>query len=169
VEHSLSEVRTPWRTATLVASAVAAVELVVLIVLGVALLAKPVSEHVRKAAEQKVLAPVVPAKPKPRVGLPAGRVKLSRAETSVIVLNGNGRSGAAAEGAAKVRAFGYTIGSVGNAPRTDVTRTIVMYRRGYRGEAARLASDLKIKVVGPLDGIRTADLMGAHVALVLGG
>jgi hypothetical protein len=167
VEHSLSSVRTPWRTATLVASAVAAVELIVVVALGVALLAKPVSEHVRKAAEQKVLAPV--AKPKPRVTLPPGKPKLTRAETSVIVLNGNGRSGAAAEGAAKVRAFGYTIGTVGNAPRTDFTRTIVMYRRGYRGEAARLAADLKVKVVGPLDGMRTADLMGAHVALVLGG
>ena len=168
MEHSLSEVRTPWRTATLVASAVAAVELVLVVTLGVALLAKPVSEHVRKAAEQKVLAPVV-AKPKPRIGLAPGKPKLTRAETSVIVLNGNGRSGAAAAGASQVRAFGYTIGSVGNAPRSDFTRTIVMYRRGYRGEAARLASDLKIKVVGPLDGMRTADLMGAHVALVLGG
>ena len=168
MEHSLTSVRTPWRTATLVASAVAAVELIVVVVLGVALLAKPVSEHVRKAAEQKVLAPV--AKPKPRVTtLPPGKPKLTRAETSVIVLNGNGRSGAAAEGAAKVRAFGYTIGTVGNAPRTDFTRTIVMYRRGYRGEAARLAADLKVKVVGPLDGMQTSDLMGAHVALVLGG
>jgi hypothetical protein len=169
VEHSLSPARTPWRTATLVASAVAAVELVVVVVLGVALLAKPVSEHVRKAAEQKVLAPVAKPKPKPRVALPPGKPKLSRGETSVIVLNGNGRTGAAAEGAARVRAFGYTIGTVGNAPRTDFTRTIVMYRRGYRGEAARLAADLKIKVVGPLDGMRTSDLMGAHVALVLGG
>ena len=167
MEHSLSSVRTPWRTATLVASAVAAVELILVLVLGVALLARPVSEHVRKAAEQKVLAPV--AKPKPRVALPPGKPKLSRADTSVIVLNGNGRAGAAAEGAARVRAFGYTIGSVGNAPRTDFTRTIVMFRRGYRGEASRLAADLKIKVVGPLDGMRTSDLMGAHVALVLGG
>ena len=167
MEHSLSPVRTPWRTATLVASAVAAIELIAVVVLGVALLAKPVSEHVRKAAEKRVLAPV--AKPKPRVALAPGKPKLTRAETSVIVLNGNGRSGAAAQGAAKVRAFGYTIGTVGNAPRTDFTRTIVMYRKGYRGEAARLAADLKIKVVGPLDGMRTSDLLGAHVALVLGG
>ena len=167
MEHSLSPARTPWRTATLVASAVAAVELILVLVLGVALLAKPVSEQVRKAAEKRVLAPV--AKPKPRVAVPPGKPKLARAETSVIVLNGNGRSGAAAEGAAKVRAFGYTIGTVGNAPRTDFTRTIVMYRRGYRAEATRLAADLKVKVVGPLDGMRTADLLGAHVALVLGG
>jgi LytR cell envelope-related transcriptional attenuator len=166
VEHSFSDVRIPWRTATLVASAVAAVELILVVVLGGALLAKPVSQHVKQAAEQKVLAP---AKPKPSVvAVAAGKPKLSRGETSVVVLNGNGRSGAAAEGAAKVRAFGYTIGTVGNAPRTDYTRTIVMFRRGYRAEATRLAADLKLKIVGPLDGLRTADLMGAHVALVLG-
>jgi LytR cell envelope-related transcriptional attenuator len=166
VEHSYPDVRIPWRTATLVASAVAAVELVLVVALGVALLAKPVSQHVRHAAAQKVLAP---AKPKPRVVKPvAGRPRLARAETSVIVLNGNGRSGAAADGAARVRAFGYTIGTVGNAPRSDYARTIVMFRRGYRPEAERLAADLKLKIVGPLDGLRTADLMGAHVALVLG-
>jgi hypothetical protein len=166
VEHSLPHVRSPWRTATLVASAVAAVELVVLVALGIALLAKPVSEHVQQAAKQQVLAPV--AKPKPPAKPAAGAPKLTRAETSVTVLNGNGRSGAAADAADSVRRFGYTIGTVGNAPRTDFTRTMVMYRDGYRAEAARLAKDLNVKIVGPLDGLRPADLLGAHVALVVG-
>ena len=164
MEHSLPQVSSPWRTATMVASAVAVLELVVLVVLGVVLLAKPVSEQVRSAAEAKVFAPV--AKPAaPAVGEP----KLSRAETSVIVLNGNGRAGAAADSAARVRGLGYTIGTVGNAPRTDFMRTIVMYRPGYRAEAVRLAADLKLKIVGPLDGLRPRDMMGAHVALVVGG
>ena len=167
MEHSLPQVRSPWRTATLVASAVAAFELVVLVVLGIALLAEPVSQHVRKAAEQQVLAPVAKKKPVAKAG--ADVPKLTRAETSVTVLNGNGRSGAAAEAADSVRRFGYTIGTVGNAPRTDVPRTMVMYRDGYRPEAARLAKDLGVKIVGPLDGLRPADLLGAHVALVLGG
>jgi hypothetical protein len=166
VEHSLPHVRSPWRTATLVASAVAAVELVLLVALGVALLAEPVSKSLRSAAEQQVLAPV--AKPKPQPKPAAKRPTLTRAETAVTVLNGNGRSGAAAAAADSVRRFGYTIGTVGNAPRTDVTRTIVMYRDGYRPEAARLAKDLGVKIVGPLDGLRKADLLGAHVALVLG-
>lgn len=166
MEHSLPQVRSPWRTATLVASAVAALELVLLVVLGIALLAEPVAQHVRKAAEQQVLAPVAKKKPaaKPAPGAP----KLTRAETSVTVLNGNGRAGAAAEAADAVRRFGYTIGTVGNAPRTDVPKTVVMYRGGYRAEAARLAKDLNVKIVGPLDGLRPADLLGAHVALVLG-
>jgi hypothetical protein len=165
VEHSLTDVRTPWRTATLVASAVAALELLLLVALCVVLLAKPVSQHVQQAAEKKVFAPV---KAKPRVPTPIGKPKLSRGETSVIILNGNGRPGAAAEGAANVRGLGYTIGTVGNAPRSDFTRTLVMFRRGYRPEAVRLAADLKVKIVGPLDGLRPRDMMGAHVALIIG-
>jgi hypothetical protein len=167
VEHSLSQVRSPWRTATLVASAVAALELVVLIGLGVALLAKPVSDHVRKAAEAQVFAPVKP-KPKAAASTPVGKPTLARTETSVIVLNGNGRAGAAAASADAVRRFGYTIGTVGNAPRSDFTRTLVMFRKGYRAEAARLAADLDVKIVGPLDGLKPADMLGAHVALVVG-
>ena len=165
MEHSLSQVASPWRTATLVASAVAVVELVVLVVIGVALLAEPVSNHVRKAAEAKVYAP---AKPKPVAAPTVGKPKLSRAETSVIVLNGSGRSGAAAASAERIRGVGYTIGSVGNAPRSDFARTIVMFRPGYRAEAVRLAADLKLKIVGPLDGLRGSDLLGAHLALIVG-
>jgi hypothetical protein len=165
VEHSLPQIHSPWRTATLVAVGVAALELVVLIVLAGALLASPVSQHVRKAAEAKAFAPIAT---KPKKPVRAAQPKLSRAETSVIVLNGNGRAGAAAEGADRVRAFGYTIGTVGNAPRRDVTRTIVMYRKGFRPEAVRLAKDLKVKIVGPLDGLTPKDMLGAHLALVLG-
>ena len=166
MEHSLLQVRSPWRTATLVASAVAAVELVALVILGVVLLAKPVSDHVRQAAEAKVMAPVKVKTPHraPVVGAP----KLARGETSVIVLNGNGRAGAAAASAEAVRRFGYTIGTVGNAPRSDFTRTLVMFRKGYQAEAARLAKDLDVKIVGPLDGLKTTDMLGAHVALIVG-
>lgn len=166
MEHSLVQVRSPWRTATLVASGVAVIELVALVILGVVLLAKPVSEHVRQAAEAKVMAPVKVKTPHraPVVGAP----KLTRGETSVIVLNGNGRAGAAATSAEAVRRFGYTIGTVGNAPRSDFTRTLVMFRKGYQAEAARLAKDLNVKIVGPLDGLRTADMLGAHVALIVG-
>ena len=158
MEHSLPDVRdAPWRTATLVASGVAALELVALVVLGVVLLAKPVSDHVRQAAQAKVMAPV---KVKPHRAAPVGAPKLTRAETSVIVLNGNGRAGAAASSADAVRRFGYTIGTVGNAPRSDFTRTLVMYRKGYQAEGARLAKDLHVKIVGPLDGLRPSTCSG---------
>jgi hypothetical protein len=129
------------------------------------LLADPVARQVTQAAERQVLAPAVEKRRKPVAGAPT----LTRAQTSVLVLNGNGRPGAAADAADRVRSIGYTIGSVGNADRTDHTRSLVMYRAGHEAEAKRLARDLKVKVVGPLDGMRPAELLGAHVALVVGG
>lgn len=156
----------PWRTATLVASTIAALELVLILILGVALLGKPLSERMRDTAQQRSLGITTEAKAKPKIG--SSQPRLARAETSVIVLNGNGISGAAHEAASRVEARGYSIGHVGNANRTDYTRSLVMYRPGFRGEAMRLARDLRIRIVGPLDGIRTRELMGAHVAVVVG-
>ena len=168
MEQTFQPPQIPWRTATLVASVVAAVELIVLIVLGVALLAEPVSRQVTKAAEQKVLAPVVKKKPKPAAKPSPTTPALTRAETSVLVLNGNGTPGAAATTAERARQKGYAIAAVGNASG-DHPRTVVMYRGGHEAEGRRLARDLKVKIVGPLNGLKKSDLMGAHVAVVLGG
>jgi hypothetical protein len=168
VEHSLAQIpqaHTPWRTATIVACAIAAVELVLLLLLAVSLLAEPVARHVTQTAEAKAFAPVAP---KRKATTAAAEPRLSRAQVSVIVLNGNGRTGAAASTAERTRALGYTIGNVGNAPRTDYTRSLVMYRKGYAPEAQRLAGDLKLKIVAPLDGLRPGELLGAHVAVVVG-
>lgn len=98
MEHFLSstELVRPWRVATLVASAIAAVELVLLIVLAVAILGHPVAKSVRAAASQRVLAPARPKAPQ------TAGPRLTRGETTVLVLNGNGRTGAAAEAAARV-------------------------------------------------------------------
>ena len=169
VEHSLAqipEVRTPWRTATLVASTVAALELVLLLVLAITLLAEPVAQRVTRTAEARAFAPVTPKPAKPTAK--AAEPRLSRAQLSVIVLNGGSQTGAAASTAEQTRSLGYTIGGVGNAPRSDYTRSLVMYRKGYAAEAARLARDLKLKIVAPLDGLTPAELLGAHVAVVVG-
>jgi LytR cell envelope-related transcriptional attenuator len=168
VEHpaTVEALIRPWRTATLVASAVAAVELVVILGAGVVLVGKPLTEKMRDAARDRSLgAPAATPAKRPKIGSSVAR--LSRIETTVMVLNGNGVSGAAHEAAARVRARGYSIGEVGNAQRTDYMRSVVMYRPGYRGEALRLARDLRIKIVGPLDGLRVRELLGAHVALVV--
>ncbi len=157
----------PWRTATLVASAVAALELVVLVGAGAMLLAKPLSKHVRATAEVRAFQPVKKAKPA-GVQQAAGAPKLTRADTTVMVLNGNGRSGAAAAAAAKVRRFGYLLGTTGNAPRSDYATTMIMYRPGYRAEGLRLKKDLHVKIVGPLDGLTVRDLLGAHLVVILG-
>jgi hypothetical protein len=166
VEHpGLANDLRPWRTAAVVASAVAAVELVVLLVLGVALVAKPVATQVRKHAERRVLAPIKNPRPKqPKVGAP----RLARGDTAVMILNGNGRTGAAATEADRVRTAGYQIASVGNAPRGNYTRTLVMYRPGFAAEGRRLARDMRIKIVGPLDGIGVGAIEGAHAVVVVG-
>jgi LytR cell envelope-related transcriptional attenuator len=167
---SPQELARPWRTATFVATGVAAVELVLLLVAGTFLVAKPLSRTVRHHAEVAALAPPKKtAKPgAKRTTASAAVPKLTRAQTSVIVLNGNGRSGAAAQGAARLHAFGYVIAGTANARRQDYAATVVMYRPGYRAEGLRLAHDLKVKVVGPLDGLKPSALMGGQLAVVIG-
>ena len=167
MEQSLTrmpELRSPWRTVTLVASAIAAVELVVLVVVGVSLLAEPVARRVTQTAEAKEYAVTPKRRPTATASTPA----MARSQVSVLVLNGNGRSGAAAATAQRAQALGYTIGSVGNAPRTDYTRSLVMYRKGYASEGQRLAKDLRLKIAAPLDGLKPAEMLGAHVAVVVG-
>jgi hypothetical protein len=160
----------PWRTATLVASLVAAVELVLILVLGFVLLAKPLSRAVRQHATASALAPAKKAAVHPHViKAPAvGRAKLSRAQTGVFVLNGNGRAGAAHLEASRLQHLGYRVPGAGNASRSDYATTVVMYRPGFHAEANRLARDLGVKIVGPLDGLRTTALHGAKLAIVLG-
>jgi LytR cell envelope-related transcriptional attenuator len=162
----------PWRTATLVVAAIAAVELVLLVMLGGALLAKP--EHsARTAAPTKAKVRTAQAthtaKPAPAKPAKAAAAELPRRKVTVLVLNGNGRQGAAAAAASRVSRKGYRIGLVANAPSHDYATSLVMYRPGFRGEASRLARDLGVKVVSPLDGVRPAQLHGAQAVLILGG
>ena len=96
------------------------------------------------------------------------RIASPHARCGIVVLNGNGRQGAAGAIAARVSRRGYRIRAVANAPSSDFTRSIVMYRHGFEGEGRRLARDLGIGIVGPLDGMRPAQLHGAHAVLVVG-
>jgi hypothetical protein len=162
----------PWRTAAIVAVAVAAVELLVLVIVGGALLAKPSTGSAARPAKTKVAASSSSTKKAAvthtihRAAAPAAH--LSRTKVTVLVLNGNGRQGAAASTASRVRGRGYKISGVANAPRSDFTRSLVMYRRGFEGEGRRLARDLGIGIVGPLDGLRTSQLHGANAVVVVG-
>lgn len=159
----------PWRTAALVAASVAAVELVVLVVVGGALIAKPSTgspvRPVAKVASAKASEKATVAK-RQRAAVPAA--ELARGKVAVLVLNGNGRQGAAASTAARVSRRGYRIRGVANAPRSDFTRSLVMYRAGFEGEGHRLARDLGIRIVGPLDGLRASQLHGAQTVVVVG-
>jgi hypothetical protein len=156
----------PWRTAAYAAGAIAAVELLLLLVIGGGKLAGYVTDRVELAAKESVVATPAQIAPAARKA-PVVVAKRPRSKTVVMVLNGNGRTGAAAVAASRVQARGYRIGEVTNAPRL-VPRSIVMYRPGFAGEGKRLGKDLGVKLVTPLDGMRAGALGGAHAVFILG-
>jgi hypothetical protein len=124
-----------WRKTAIAVTVVAALELVALAALAMALVGNPLSRHLREEAAAAA-APRIRTTP---AVLPT-KTTLTRAETSVIVLTGNGQAGAASAAAHRVSARGYMVASVGNAPDSS-PRAIVMYRRGYAAEGKRLARD----------------------------
>ena len=164
----------PWRKTAIVASAVAAFELILLVMIALAFLGKPIADDFAERATTSVTSSQPAAETsvarsaKKKSAAPAPAAKRSREETSVLVLNGNGASGAASEKADLVRTKSYIIAGTANAPRMDFTESVVMFRPGYRAEAHRFAKDFGIKRVSPLDGLSPSDLQGAHVVFIVG-
>jgi hypothetical protein len=158
----------PWRTAALVAAVVATAELVVLLVVaGGSFLAG--SDHAKAAASKPVKAVSAKQKSTAANKAPARTAAdLPRRRVSVVVLNGNGRQGAAAAASSRITGRGYRISVVGNAPSHDYPSSLVMYRPGFAAEGKRLARDLGIRLVSPLDGMRPKQLHGAHTVVILG-
>jgi hypothetical protein len=161
MEHVHDLVR-PWRRATIAVSAIAAIEFVALAGTAAALLGNPLSRHLRATA-------AAASTPRKRADVPAipKKATLDRGETSILVLNGNGQAGAAAAAASSVTRRGYLVANVGNAPH-GTAHTLIMYRPGYAAEGARLGHDLRVRIVRPLDGMRTSQLLGAHLVLIVG-
>jgi hypothetical protein len=163
----------PWRSAALIAVSVAAIELCVLVVVGIVVFGKFFNGQVDRATDPMAVAQAAVASSTAETTKasgtqdPARTPMLDRRETSVIVLNGNGIGGAAATMADRVHARRYTIAGTDNAPRS-LPRSVVMYRPGYDREANRLADDFGIRRVSPLDGLRVRQLQGAHIALLIG-
>ena len=163
-----------WRTTAVVAAAVAAFELALIVLITLTFVGDSSTERGdRTAARNGRAAAAASARPgAKKAAAPAAKKerapRLPRAETSVMILNGNGVQGAAAQATERVRRFAYVITGTGNAPRSDFARSLVMYRRGFRGEALRLARDLGVGRVAPLDGMRPGDLQGAELALIIG-
>jgi LytR cell envelope-related transcriptional attenuator len=174
--HDLTQ---PWRTRTIVVSAIAAAELLALVALGVVLLGKGwfqterasavrSSTHHRAAAAQPPAPPKSPAKLHATAPTARARPLLARAHTGVLVLNGNGRNGAAGAEATVLRAHGYPVNAVGNAKRNDYAASMVMFRPGYDREARRLARDLHVGIVTGLDGVLPSQLHGARLLIIVG-
>jgi hypothetical protein len=166
----------PWRRATVVASTVAAVELVLLLGAGAWFVAKPLSHAIQKKAVEATrpsAAAVVAAPPKTvqaalhRMHAPAGKAR-PRGHVKIMVLNGNGRAGAAGSAAGRLQNLGYKISGTTNAHRQDYASSVVMYVPGYRAEGIRLGKDLGVKVVAPLDGLGRGSLHGGQLVVIVG-
>lgn len=145
------------RAATVLFYGAVAVGAVVLLAVAGGLVSKPSTADAKRAPARHR----APGRPEPK------HPTLTRGQTSVLVLNANGATGAAASEASRARARGYKISGTGNAPLT-LGRSVVLYRPGAEPEAKRLARDEGISIVGPLDGIRPRQLHGAQVVIVLG-
>jgi hypothetical protein len=162
MEHAVPfEPVRPWRTAAIVATGVAALELLALIAAGTVLLGRSVVSHGARAAAK-------PAASRPATTKPSRHASLPRAKTRIVVLNGNGQAGAAAAEASTLRARGYRISAVGNAQRATQGPTLIMYRPGFAAEGQRLARDTGIGVVTALDGMQPSSLRRAQLVVVLG-
>lgn len=171
------ELSSPWRTRTLIASAIAAVELLALVGLAIVLLGKGWFQHAR--AEAAANARAASARTDTQTKTPPSHTAtnatspakpmLTKARTGVLVLNGNGRNGAAGAEARVLRTHGYHVTAVGNAKRNDYAVSMVMYRPGYGREAQRLAHELHIPIVSVIDGVLATQLKGAEELLIVGG
>ena len=137
----------PWRTIALVASVLA---------LGtgsvVALVDRPAGTRPEPGSRRVQKGPALPP-------------LRARSRISVLVLNGNGVSGAAGTTATAILARGYRHAIPSDAPMHDYARSLVLFRPGWQREAERLARDSRIPTVAPLDG-RVAPAY-AHVPLIV--
>ena len=146
-----------WRTATFVVCSIAAFQLLLLLIIFGGVFSRTSTADAKgRAATKHRVGRAEPKDP-----------RLARTQTKVLVLNGNGITGAAAAESDSLRARGYKISGTGNAAQT-YGQSVVLYRPGRLPEAQRLAADEGIPLVGPLDGLTTRELHGAHLAIVLG-
>ena len=136
-----------WRLGALVESALALATLGALVLTHRPERTRPVSDTGRVPKRQ--VAP--PLRPRSRI--------------SVLVLNGNGASGAAGNEAADILARGYRHAIPSDAPSLDYARSLVLFRPGWQREAERLARDVKIPTVASLDGRVAPEY--AHVPLIV--
>jgi len=137
----------PWRTVLLAVSALALAAGSVVALVDRPAGTRPVAAtgHVQKG---QALPPLRP-----------------RARVSVLVLNGNGLSGAAGKEATALLARGYSHAIPTDAQSLNYARSVVLFRPGWQREARRLARDVHIPVVATLDG--TVAPQYAHVPLIV--
>ena len=162
----------PWRTATLVAAAVALAELVGLLALAGVRLApsqRAVPDRTAAATPQAPTRHAKPTRALTHVPTAPAHPLRTRSRISVLVLNGNGVPHAAGNVATRLLARGYRHALPADAPGHGYARSLVLFRPGYSREAHRLARETGIRAVAPLDGMRPSQLKGSQLVVILGG
>jgi len=91
-----------------------------------------------------------------------------RSRISVLVLNGNGMSGAAGTTATRLLGRGYHSAAATNAAVDNYATSLVLYRPGWEREARRLAHDAGIRAVAALDGRLPAGSGRDQLVVIIG-
>ena len=95
----------------------------------------------------------------------AAKIKPDEIETAV--LNGTAVPGLAATWGDKVEEKGFQLGAVTNSS-ASFSESVVMFKRGHKAEASKVAKQLKIKKVQLMNGEIESVSAGAPVAVVVG-
>ena len=88
----------------------------------------------------------------------------SAGSVNVVVQNGSGATGAAADAAAQFEELGFVVSGTGDADRFDLPRTVVRYVPGHEAEADFVAQ----QVIGGADTEPVETIFGADLAVVIG-
>lgn len=149
----------PWRAAAVAACVVALIELTALIALAgvrifdvhhTAAISPPATRLSGSTASRTVVQPL-----------------RARSRVSVLVLNGNGVSGAAGTEATQLLSRGYRHAVPADAA-TTYAQSVVLFRPGWQREGQRLAQDVGIRSAAPLDVRLPRSDRGYQVVLILG-
>lgn len=97
----------------------------------------------------------------------AGQSVLDPSSIDVAVLNGTDVEGLAGRFGDRVDAGGYRLGTITNSPR-NFDRSVVMFERGFKPEADKVAGELGISDVRPVGGAIAETTSGATVAVIVG-
>jgi hypothetical protein len=89
-------------------------------------------------------------------------------QVTVAVLNGTTVQGLAAKVGEEVRAGGFTLGTIGNAAKIDLTRSEVLYSKGQAQAARAVANRLGIQTIASVDSVNS-EIAGSFDAVVLVG
>jgi hypothetical protein len=93
--------------------------------------------------------------------------KIKPGEIEVTVLNGTSTAGLAATYGDKVEGKGFQLGAVSNTEQ-PFTTSVVMFERGHKPEAKKVAKQLQISDLELMDPEVKSASMGANVAVVVG-